>query len=168
MLLMRVCWSLRDKKRVCVGCLQWDVLIGTAKTLKLLCAVFIDCFMMAYRIEILCNHVLHWRDVEANNKDGYSEWMKNLGASSARPVDNRCQLWSFSGNVVPHRVTYSSICWMIVLLRNQVWRRSIGQHFRRQHRIADSPLVTRLRSYPLPLSRRCCQSRVKFLLRNSI
>ena len=50
-------------------------------------------------------------------------------------VDNDWQLWSFQG-VSMARATYISICWMIVLLQNQVWRRSIGQHFQRQHRIA--------------------------------
>lgn len=153
-----------------MGCLQWDILIGAVEITKIFVWDFIACFAMAYTIEQRFFEIV--LQTSANRRQamkpvGLNRW-RIFDVSSVRPVDNRRQLWSFSGNVVPHRATYSSICWMIVLLRNQVWRRSIGQHFRRQHRIADSPPVARLRSYPLPLSRRCCQSRVKFLLRSPI
>lgn len=145
MLLMRVRWSLRDKMRILyvfcrVGRLQWDVLIGAAKTARFSYVPFIWSYrygVRSHRIEILCATAATRRQAMKPNR-GLNRW-RILGVSLARPVDDRRQLWSFSGNVVPHRATYSSICWMIVLLRNQVWRRSIGQHFRRQHRIADSP-----------------------------
>lgn len=32
------------------------------------------------------------RDLETTNEDGYAEWMKDLGVSSAKPVDNGRQL----------------------------------------------------------------------------
>lgn len=146
---MRVCWSLCDKMRVytwwCAGRLQWNVLIALRPQDDFYVRGFIrrSCDDMYDRIEILCNRVTKLRrefDPKTSNETDCA-WIDEgfRRKFRARPVDNGRQLWSFSGNVVPHRATYSSICWMIVLLRNQVWRRSIGQHFRRQHRIADSP-----------------------------
>lgn len=99
--LMRVRWSLRDKTRVLytLCCLQRDILIGAAKITKIF--VRVSCWSLHYGVqpkEILCNHMLQ---TGATRRQAMMPVGLNrgriLGVSSARPVDNRRQLWRFWG-----------------------------------------------------------------------